>query len=209
MGGFGSGRPAMYSTSKVEDCYSLNVNNLQRHGHLRFGSGGNLYWTRNGRKVASTTFRVGEDVLILTYMDRPHGGEWEEVKETIQIVRNPCRYGGTRPYLICPGVVNGIICGRRVIKLYAAGKFYLCRCCYRLKYSSQYESSWDRAMAHANKIRKRLGGEWGMESLLPPRPKGMWHRTYDRLCNEVYLAEAKGDRDFLDYMMKRTSGFRK
>ena len=26
---------------------------------------------------------------------------------TVRIVRVPCRFGGTRPYFICPGVVNG------------------------------------------------------------------------------------------------------
>ena len=29
-----------------------------------------------------------------------------------------------------PGVVNGAICGRRVAKLYGAGRYFLCRDCY-------------------------------------------------------------------------------
>jgi hypothetical protein len=58
------------------------------------------------------------------------GGEWEEVNETIDIVRVPCRYGGTRPYFICPGVVNGIACGRRVAKLYGPRRYFLCRHCF-------------------------------------------------------------------------------
>ena len=40
------------------------------------------------------------------------------LRETVRIVRVPCRFGGTRPYFICPGVVNGIPCGRRVVKLH-------------------------------------------------------------------------------------------
>ena len=39
--------------------------------------------------------------------------EWRSVSEAIPIVRAPCRFGGTRPWFICPGVVNGIACRRR------------------------------------------------------------------------------------------------
>ena len=46
---------------------------------------------------------------------------WEVVDETIRITRLPCRFGGTRPYFICPVVVNGIACGRRVAKLHGPG----------------------------------------------------------------------------------------
>jgi hypothetical protein len=35
--------------------------------------------------------------------------------------RAPCRFGGAPPYFICPGVVNGIACGRRVAKLHRPG----------------------------------------------------------------------------------------
>jgi hypothetical protein len=203
MGGFGSGRPPMYHTNTVEDCLSLDVNYMNRQGSLRPGAAGSLQWTRNGKRVSSIGFRMKGNQLILDYRHRSYGGEWEDVKELVQVVHNPCRFGGTRPYFICPGVINGIACSRRVVMLYADGTYYFCRKCYRLKYSSQYENSWNRAMIRANKIRERLGGDFGVDSLLPPRPKGMSHRTYERLCNEVRLAEAKGNRDFLDHMRKR------
>lgn len=203
MGGYGSGRPAMYSTSMVEDCLSLNVNYLHRQGSLQPGSAGSLAWSRNGKRVSSIGFRMEGNQLTLDYRHRSYGGEWEYVEEPIHVVRNPCRFGGTRPYFICPGVMNEVVCGRRVVMLYADGNYYFCRKCYRLKYSSQYEGSWDRSMTRANKIRERLGGEWGMDFPFLPRPKGMWHRTYERLCHEIYLAEAKGNREFHDYIMRR------
>ncbi len=153
-------------------------------------------------------FRMEGNQLALDYRHRSYGGEWEDVKESVKVVRNPCRFGGTRPYFICPGVVNNTVCGRRVVMLYACSNYYFCRHCYRLKYTSQYENLWDRAMTRANKIRERLGGDWGMDELLPPRPKGMWTRTYERLCNEVRLAESEGNQGFLDYIRKRTSCFR-
>ena len=203
MGGYGSGRPPMYRTNMVEDCLSLDANYLHRQGSLRNGSAGSLQWSSNGRKLSSVGFRMEGDRLTLDYRYRSSGGEWECVKEFVRVVHNPCRFGGTRPFFICPGVVNDTVCGRRVVMLYADGTYYFCRHCYSLKYSSQYENSWDRLMTRANKIRERLGSEWGMESILPPRPKGMWRRTYERLCNEVRLAEAEGNQDFLDYIRRR------
>jgi hypothetical protein len=61
------------------------------------------------------------DRLHLTYRVRIGGREWEDVDETVRIVRVSCRFGGTRPYFVCPGVVNGTACGRRVAKLYRPG----------------------------------------------------------------------------------------
>ena len=206
MGGYGSGRPHMYRTNMVEDCLSLDVNYLHRQGSLRNGSAGSLQWSCNGRRVSSVGFRMEGSQLTINYRYRSYGGEWECVEEPIHVVRNPCRFGGTRPYFICPGVVNDTVCGRRVVMLYAHGNYYFCRHCYSLKYSSQYENSWNRAMTRANKIRERIGGDFGMESLLAPRPKGMWRKTYERLCNEVRIAEAEGNQDFLGYIRKRTPG---
>ncbi len=76
------------------------------------------------------------------------------MEETVHIVRVPCRFGGNGPYFRCPGVVNGLACGRRVAKLYGAGRYFLCRHCYRLAYASQSEGAWDRALRRANKIKK-------------------------------------------------------
>ena len=67
------------------------------------------------------------------------GDQWEDVAETVRLVRVPCRFGGSRPYFICPGVVNGITCKRRVAKLHGPGRYFLCRSCYRLAHASQSE----------------------------------------------------------------------
>src|SRR3954452_12415201 len=47
---------------------------------------------------------------------RSAGGDWQDVQETVRIVRLACRFGGCRPYFVCPGVVNGIACDRCVAK---------------------------------------------------------------------------------------------
>ena len=52
----------------------------------------------------------------------------------------PCNFGVERPWFVCPGVVNGVACGRRVAILYGPGKYSLCWHCYDLRYESQREN---------------------------------------------------------------------
>ena len=92
-----------------------------------------------------------------------------------------CHYGGQRPWFICPGVVNGRVCGRRVAILYGAEWYFLCRRCYDLTYESQREDLPTRLISKAQKIRRRLGGSAGSVEPFPAKPKGMHWRTYDRL----------------------------
>jgi hypothetical protein len=125
-----------------------------------------------------------------------------DIAKTASIARIPCRFGGARPYFICPGVVNGIACRRHVIKLYGPGsyflcRYFLCRNCYRLAHASQSESRYDRLLRRANKIRQRLGGDPGMAAPFPGKPKGMWRRTYERLVEEVFEAEMHADEAFV------------
>ncbi len=106
-----------------------------------------------------------------------------------------CRFGGARPYFLCPGVVivNGIACGRCVAKLHGQRRYFLCRRCCRLAHASQSEGAWDRMLRRANKLRKQLGGDAGMASPFPPKPKGMWRRTYERLREQAFDAEMRAD----------------
>jgi hypothetical protein len=190
MGGFGSTRWACFSTKvTIESTWSLDINGLNRAGCLRSGYWGGCEWTRDGEQVASIRFRRDGDRLLLSYRVRQHGGEWRNVEQPTQIVWAACRFGGVRPYFVCPGIVNGITCGRRVSKLYGAGTYFLCRHCYQLAYASQREDRHDRALRRANNIRKRLGGEPGTASAFPARPKGMHRDTYERLQSAVLNAE--------------------
>jgi hypothetical protein len=189
MGGFGSGRPSGGGREVVEACRSLDVDRLQRAGCLRPGWSGSWLWTRNGEQVAWIGLRAEAGLLRLMYRVRVAGGEWQEVDETVHTVRVPCRLGGSRPYFVCPGVVNGVACGRRVARLFGAGRYFLCRHCHRLAHASQREGELDRTLRRANKVRRRLGGEAGMAARFPDRPRGMWRRTYERLRRTVFEAE--------------------
>ena len=194
MGGFGSGRPSGSGRGTVESARAIDVNKLQREGCLKPGWNGGWQWTSGGKQTGWIGLRAGPDHVRLSYKVRVAGGEWQDVEEAGRGTRERGRFGGSRAYLICPGVVNGRVCARRVVKLYGAGRHFLCRHCYRLAYACQGESSLDRTHRRVRKVRRRLGGTDNLFDRFPERPKGMWERTYrrlrDRIINDEMRAEA-------------------
>ena len=193
MGGLGSGRTSGGGKVTAEGCRSIDINRLHREGVLTAGWSGSWEWNRNGERVSSISMRGGDDRIVLSYRSRIGSDDWQDVEEPIPIRWTPCRYGGQRPYFVCPGVVNGRACCRRAVKLYCAGRYYLCRHCYRLTHASRKEDGCDRALRRANKIRVRLGGEPGFEAMILRRPKGMWRKTYDRLFEAVIDNESRAE----------------
>jgi hypothetical protein len=143
--------------------------------------------------------------VTLIYRVREGSREWQDVEEPIALTWTPCRYGGQRPWFICPGVVNGRVCGRRVAILYGAGRYFLCRNCYDLAYESQREDLPTRLISKAQKIRRRLGGSASSVEPFPSKPKGMHWRTYSRLYLKVRTAERVGMQAMVAHL-ERTCG---
>ena len=56
---------------------------------------------------------------------------------------------------------------------------------------------WSRQLRRANKIKQRLAGSAGITDLFPPKPKGMWRRTYERLQEQALAAELLADHAFV------------
>jgi len=152
---------------------------------------GTWQWTRGGEGIGTILISGGKDRIALVYRLKRGDDDWQDAKESIAIRWSDCRFGGERPYFVCPGLGNG--CARTVGKLYCAGRYFLCRHCYRLPYASQAEDRSDRASRRANKLRRRLGGEPGMFLDVPERPKGMWDKTYQRHLSELFAAEEEAD----------------
>jgi len=184
MGGYGSGRRS--DNPKIEDCNSLDANQLQRNGCLENGWFGTNTWTRNGVNISSIRIHASNDSLHLSYYTEEYG----TVSQSVTIEHLPCRFGGSRAYFRCK-------CSKRVVKLYSAGKNFRCRHCYRLPYSSKNESQLDRAIRHRNKQRRRLSGNIGLEASMAQKPKGMWWRTYQRLQERAHEAEQRSDDEFI------------
>jgi hypothetical protein len=124
------------------------------------------------------------------------------VSEIIPIVHIRYPFGGTRSYFLCPGEagaaaaagagsvggdgVVAISCGRRVAKLYLSRRYFLCRQCSSIFYTSRHAPVLQRAYDRAAKLRQRLDISG---SSVPRKPKGMPVRVYERLLEATLQAE--------------------
>lgn len=203
MGGCGSGRPRQ--KNKVDACRWIDVNRLKREGCLRPGWAGHWNWWRDGQEVAQVGLKAVETEIVLDFNVRLNGGDWELIKQTVPLSRMACNFGNERPYFQCPGIVNGVLCRRRVCKLYAGGRHFLCRHCYDLSYNSQSEDKADRALRRANNIRIALGGEPGMAYPIARKPKGMWKRTYQSKQWQILHYENQASEHFLSKYRRKLS----
>ena len=166
------------------------------------GWSGSWSWRAGSRPVGSINIVGGRDYISLRYRSRVGAGDWESIVETVDIHWRRCRFGGERPFFICPAIRNGRACRHMTLKLHGAGRYYLCRRCCHLVYGSQGECRSDRAIRRLTKLRDRLGGYGGNDDPLPEKPKGMWRRTYDRLSRQAAPLEA-ASMERLERMMAR------
>jgi len=196
MGGFGSGRRRGWPRATVDSCFAIDVNRLRKWGGLTPGTSCALSWIGDDDQAPSIELHAGADRVTLSYRVRIGDDASQDVEECVLVVRAACRLGGDRPYFLCPGVVGGIACARRAVKLYALGPYFLCRRCNQVPYTSQSASSGVRANRRAQKIRDRLGGSTNLLLPFPTRPKGMWWRTYARLRDDHRRADIRADEVF-------------
>ena len=150
MGGLGSGRRGGWA----QEGGSVAIHRRERAssgGPPTLRLAGYFAVDEGRRKNCFIGMHAERDQLHLDYCVRIGGGEWEDVVETVRLVHVPCRYGGERRYFLCPGQPGGAACGRRAGKLYASGRYFLCRHCFKLTYSSQCE---DAGMRLRRKARK-------------------------------------------------------
>lgn len=191
MGGIGSGKKG--GRNLVERSLRLNAGGVARAALLTPGAIGQWVWSRDGKQTATVKIRANANSLSLSYRWSGDGTQWQDADQTIEVVRTRCRLGGTRPYFICSGE-GGNVCGRRAVHLYFSSKGrFVCRKCAGFAYASQREDAVYRAIGRVDKIRLRLGDDGSV----PRRPKGMWRKTFDRLCKRLREAEAEAHETFL------------
>ena len=87
--------------------------------------------------------------------------------------------------------------GKRVVKLYGFGRYFLCRHCSGLFHYSKNEGFWDRSLRQRTKHKRRLSGDASLDAYEMPKPKGMWWRTFYRLQRRAQEAENRAADDFI------------
>lgn len=180
MGGRGSGRTASYgfNVDKCHEYHSIDLAWLRRKGLLEPGRWSSISWSRGGHKTGSIRVARLPGGLQLSYRQRRHGDEWQDVNELVPLISTRAQFGGSRQWFQC------LSCRSRCRILYG-GAYFRCRRCHRLKYESQYEPAFGRAASRALKIRSRLGSVDGIDAPFPEKPKGMHRKTYNRLRTEA------------------------
>jgi hypothetical protein len=150
MGGRGSGNHYHWwregKKTVVEDCQALDANRWTRDGVLRAGAqvAGSCHWTyRDGRECSiGYIMRAppgAQPVLRLSYSwTHPGTGEKEPIEYVVRLTTTRPRFGGLRWWFVCPLLVNGQGCYRRVGRLYLPPgcRYFGCRHCHALTYTS-------------------------------------------------------------------------
>lgn len=149
MGGYGSGRWNWYTKRvTVEECLVLSADVLTRHrllGPDRHESG-TVIWTNTatGEKVSSIGYELNTLDMTSPWLRLEYSLDKikKHVDYRIHLTTTALPWGGIRWWFLCPLAPAGWSCSRRVGKLYLPprGRYYGCRHCYKLTYTSCQES---------------------------------------------------------------------
>ena len=173
-------RPTKKTT--VDDCLSLDANRSMREGILRAGvhAAGSWRWTY----PSGSSFCVHYDVRTLD-MDRPRmrlsyswtwgaEGEPQSADYHVRLATTRPRFGGLRWWFVCPLLVRGQTCNRRVGKLYLPSRqrYFGCRRCHDLTYASAqtHDKRVDALRRNPDLIERDPGRRGGESSWLQAAP---------------------------------------
>lgn len=199
MGGWNSGRsggrPTADMSKRIDIAWMIRTGRAAP-GYYRSGT---LSWNCGGEPAGSISYeadmRDQENAeLRLSYTRGPEGDR-ESVKQTVRLVYTEPNYGGRRWWMICPYRHN------RVGKLYlpSGGDRFAGRKAWRLGYHCQRVPRRDRPLEKLFRLQRKLGGEQGIDAFMR-RPKGMWHRTYDRHLERYWDLEAECTAEMMKWL---------
>ena len=163
---------------RVESYPCVRTSDLRRLGVLTLHRDLDDYWARvPGGGGWTAVYSCEERRLTLVADDLG-------VRQNVRVAWAACRFGGARPWLMCPR------CGSRRANLHLVRGGWACRSCQGLSYDSQRLSPRDRQALRAYRLRRSLGQDLCvMGSPLPRRPLYMRMDRYERLHERVAEAE--------------------
>jgi hypothetical protein len=186
MGGYGSGPRSGRPT--VESALRLDIVAMMRRGLMQPGArvGCELRFSLDDDEIdirceAHVGAPAGSFIRLRYAMTDYWTGEEIEIDDKIFLATTRPPFGGLRWWFLCPRS------GRRVRKLYLplGGRHFWSRRAYVLAYASQRGTAIDRAHRGQAKIKARLIGNLDPDDWdLPPKPKRMRWRTYQRYLDK-------------------------
>jgi hypothetical protein len=179
----------------------LDINLLARRGLIMPGSASGphaLRWVNSDGEVIASGW-ISADMR--SDVEGSFHIQIGELDQTIILVTLPRHYGGRQWFFLCP------VTNRRALVLWlprgerqlASSKAWPGK----VAYSSQFMTPADRAHLGKERIKQRLIGELDPEEWdLPPKPKWMRWKTYQRLVEQFERYEAALDAGSLSRAMK-------
>jgi len=170
----------------------LDINLLARRGLIAPGSVTNphaIRWVNSdGEVIASGWIRADmrSDIEGLLHI------QIGELEQMITLITLPRYFGGQQWFFVCP------LTGSRasILWLPSGTRGFASRRAWpgKVAYSSQFMTSMDRAHLGKERIKRRLIGELDPEEWdLPPKPKWMRWKTYNRYVERFERYEAALD----------------
>ena len=182
MGGIGSGRSCWRSKNFVEETRFITSRWVKSHLQTLSKQPLQVIWNQRKESLGSASVSlVSHNQLCVRYKYRRScEGDWVSVTDFVPIQLSTCRYGGVRFWFICPK------CGKRNAIIYV-DTVVACRDCLGLRYQSEYEDEISRLQSKTQKIFDRIGHDY-------VRPKGMHHKTYERLLSKANELQIRQDK---------------
>jgi len=172
--------------TRVEACRAIDIGSWARAGRLQPGTicTDVMEWkiAKSGEFTGKLTYTIdmtGPHVRL----QHPQAKTGERLDYRVRLATTHLYGGALRWWFMCPVTVAGRACPHRVRKLYLppGGRYFACRHCWQLRYTSQREDAINRAITKALAIRQRLGGSASLTERFPAKPQGMWCETHRRL----------------------------
>lgn len=191
MGGYGSGRTGGTCTAEGTASYVLTAKMLKSLPHLTSCTAEGTWRWSDGFTLSYLIDARNPNFPILRLTHETRDGAEESTTYEVRLTSMPTSFNGRRWWFECPSVRS------RIFKLYLpnGGRRFLSRRAYRLGYACQRETRVDRLMRKARKLHRALGGhgeEIG-DGWVPPKPKGMRWRTYEKKVEKWQAADAAAE----------------